>query len=90
MPARNSDTRFGTVTRTFHWLVALLILTAIPLGVIANQLPYDTAEALARKAQLSPGTRRWDLPPSSSGRRASSGRSSNGTRHRCTPIARPS
>lgn len=52
MPARNSDTRFGTVTRTFHWLVALLILTAIPLGVVANQLPHDTAEALARKAQL--------------------------------------
>lgn len=52
MPARNSDTRFGTVTRTFHWLVALLILTAIPLGVVANQLPYDTAEALAQKAQL--------------------------------------
>jgi cytochrome b561/polyisoprenoid-binding protein YceI len=52
MPARNSDTRFGTVTRVFHWLTALLILTAIPLGVIANQLPYDTAEALATKAQL--------------------------------------
>ncbi|AZL60803.1 cytochrome [Tabrizicola piscis] len=52
MPARNSDTRFGTVTRVFHWLTALLILTAIPLGVIANQLPYDTAEALAIKAQL--------------------------------------
>ena len=52
MPARNSDQSFGTVTRVFHWLTALLILTAIPLGVIANQLPYDTAEALARKAQL--------------------------------------
>lgn len=52
MPARNSDRSFGTVTRVFHWLTALLILTAIPLGVIANQLPYDTAEALARKAQL--------------------------------------
>ena len=52
MPARNSDQSFGTVTRVFHWLTALLILTAIPLGVIANQLPYDSAEALARKAQL--------------------------------------
>ncbi len=52
MSARNSDRSFGTVTRVFHWLTALLILTAIPLGVIANQLPYDTAEALARKAQL--------------------------------------
>jgi cytochrome b561/polyisoprenoid-binding protein YceI len=52
MSARNTDRSFGTVTRTFHWLTALLILTAIPLGVIANQLPYDTAEALAFKAQL--------------------------------------
>jgi cytochrome b561/polyisoprenoid-binding protein YceI len=52
MPARNSDRSFGTVTRVFHWLTALLILTAIPLGVIANQLPYDTSEALAVKAQL--------------------------------------
>lgn len=52
MTARNSDQSFGTVTRVFHWLTALLILTAIPLGVIANQLPYDSAEALARKAQL--------------------------------------
>ncbi|WP_103256207.1 cytochrome b/b6 domain-containing protein [Tabrizicola aquatica] len=52
MPARNTAQSFGTVTRAFHWLTALLILTAIPLGVIANQLPYDTAEALALKAQL--------------------------------------
>ena len=52
MSARNTPRSFGTVTRTFHWLTALLILTAIPLGVIANRLPYDTAEALAQKAQL--------------------------------------
>jgi cytochrome b561/polyisoprenoid-binding protein YceI len=52
MSARNTSRSFGTVTRTFHWLTALLILTAIPLGFIANRLPYDTAEALAWKAQL--------------------------------------
>jgi cytochrome b561/polyisoprenoid-binding protein YceI len=52
MPARNTTQSFGAVTRTFHWLTALLILTAIPLGFIANRLPYDTAEALAQKAQL--------------------------------------
>ena len=52
MPARNSAQSFGLVTRTFHWLTALMILTAIPLGVIANQLPYDSAEALAQKAEL--------------------------------------
>lgn len=52
MPTRNDAQSYGTMTRMFHWLTALLILTAIPLGVIANQLPYDSAEALATKAQL--------------------------------------
>ncbi len=52
MPVQNTPQSFGTVARTFHWLTALLILTAIPLGVIANRLPYDTAQALATKAQL--------------------------------------
>lgn len=52
MPTHNTATSFGTVTRTFHWLTALLILAAFPLGVIANRLPYATSEALAFKAQL--------------------------------------
>jgi cytochrome b561/polyisoprenoid-binding protein YceI len=43
---------YGTVTKTFHWLTALLILTVIPLGAIANRLPYETNEQLAFKAQL--------------------------------------
>ncbi|WP_108815940.1 cytochrome b/b6 domain-containing protein [Loktanella sp. Alg231-35] len=47
-----SATTYGTVTKTFHWLTALLILTVIPLGAIANRLPYDTNEQLAFKAQL--------------------------------------
>lgn len=52
MPAANTATHYGAVTKTFHWLTALLIFTAIPLGVIAHDMPYDTAEQLARKAQL--------------------------------------
>ena len=52
MSARNSQVSYGRVARLFHWATAALILTAIPLGIIANRLPYDTAEALARKAQL--------------------------------------
>ncbi|MGL6210474.1 MAG: cytochrome b/b6 domain-containing protein [Paracoccaceae bacterium] len=52
MPLTNSPAQFGSLTRALHWLTALLILTAIPLGLIANRLPYDTAEALAQKAQL--------------------------------------
>lgn len=49
---RNTAQSFGSITRIFHWLTALLIITAIPLGLIANDLAYDTSEALARKAQL--------------------------------------
>jgi len=52
MSTHNTDRSFGSVTRLFHWLTALLILTAIPLGVIANDMAFDTAEALATKAQL--------------------------------------
>ncbi|RUS60461.1 cytochrome [Pseudorhodobacter sp. E13] len=52
MPLHNTPQSFGSLTRVFHWLTALLILTAIPLGIIANDLPFDTSEALALKAQL--------------------------------------
>ncbi|NEX44834.1 cytochrome b/b6 domain-containing protein [Pseudotabrizicola algicola] len=52
MSARNSPVSYGKVARLFHWTTAALIFLAFPLGVIANRLPYDTAEALARKAQL--------------------------------------
>jgi len=51
MPAQNTATSFGSVTRTLHWLTALLILTAIPLGLIANQLPADAA-SMTTKVQL--------------------------------------
>jgi cytochrome b561/polyisoprenoid-binding protein YceI len=52
MPLTNADDRYGTVTKTFHWLIALLILTLIPLGLIANDMAYDTADQLATKAWL--------------------------------------
>ena len=52
MPLANTILHYGAVTKLFHWLTALLILAAIPLGVIANLLPYDTGEQLAAKAQL--------------------------------------
>ena len=50
MSLANTHTHYGGVTKTFHWLTALLILTAIPLGVYANQLPYDTSDQLQQKA----------------------------------------
>lgn len=52
MQLANTSTRYGSVSKSFHWLTALLILTLIPTGIIANGLPFDTAEELARKAQL--------------------------------------
>lgn len=52
MSLTNTATRYGAVTKTFHWLTALLILTAIPLGWYANRLPLEPGETLALKAQL--------------------------------------
>lgn len=52
MSLSNSPTRYGAVTKTFHWLTAIGIVAMIPLGIMASDAPYDTAEALARKAQL--------------------------------------
>ncbi|MEH6776228.1 MAG: hypothetical protein V7668_20050 [Cereibacter changlensis] len=36
MPLSNTSRSYGGVARALHWLTALLILTAIPLGWIAN------------------------------------------------------
>lgn len=52
MPLSNSEQYYGTVSKSFHWATALLVLTLIPLGIYANGLPYDTSEALAQKAWL--------------------------------------
>ena len=52
MSGTQTAATYGTVTKTFHWLTALLILTVIPLGAVANRLPYETNEQLAFKAQL--------------------------------------
>lgn len=48
----NTSDRYGLVHRTFHWTIALGILAMIPLGIVANEMAYDTSEALARKATL--------------------------------------
>ncbi|MFK7834919.1 MAG: cytochrome b/b6 domain-containing protein [Sulfitobacter sp.] len=52
MAFTNTAHRYGGVTKTFHWLMALLILTLIPMGWWANQLPYETDAQLAQKAWL--------------------------------------
>lgn len=49
---RNTPRSYGRLARSLHWLTALLILTAIPLGLYANALPLDGAAAAARKAAV--------------------------------------
>lgn len=51
MPAHNTPASYGFVARILHWLTALLILTAIPLGLYANDLPQATDAALAAKSR---------------------------------------
>lgn len=51
-PLGNTQARYGAVAKTFHWTVALAILVMIPLGLVANELPYGTSDELARKALL--------------------------------------
>ncbi len=43
---------YDTTAKAFHWVTALLIFAIIPLGLIANKLPYDTSAELAQKALL--------------------------------------
>ncbi len=52
MGMRNSTTRYGGITKTFHWLTAILIFMAFPLGIIANGLPFENGEEIARKAWM--------------------------------------
>lgn len=52
MDPKITNHTYGGVTKTFHWVTALLIFTVIPVGIIANDLPFETSEQLARKALL--------------------------------------
>ncbi|MFN3823621.1 MAG: cytochrome b/b6 domain-containing protein [Pseudorhodobacter sp.] len=52
MPLANTAHSYGSVARCLHWITAALILAALPLGVIANDLPYGTSEELLHKAWM--------------------------------------
>jgi len=41
MSLRNTSSTYGAVSKTFHWIIALLILTAIPLGLIGADMAHD-------------------------------------------------
>ena len=40
MALANTADRYGGLSKTFHWLTALLIITLFPLGLIANDMAY--------------------------------------------------
>ena len=48
--ATNTISTYGWVERAFHWAVAVMIVTAIGLGLVAEDLPFGTDAELARKA----------------------------------------
>lgn len=41
MTLANTARSYGTVAKSFHWMTALMILTLIPLGIIANGMAHD-------------------------------------------------
>ncbi len=52
MTLANTSRRYGSLSKFFHWSIALGILTLIPLGIIATDMAADTSAQLARKATL--------------------------------------
>ena len=43
---------YSPITKTLHWLTALLILSAFPLGLLANNAPFATSDEITTKALL--------------------------------------
>ncbi len=41
MPLSSTSTTYGAVSKAFHWLTALLILSAIPLGLVGADMAHD-------------------------------------------------
>jgi cytochrome b561 len=52
MRLTNTFASYGLIARSFHWLMALLILSMIPLGKWANLAPFSTDAEFARKFML--------------------------------------
>lgn len=52
MSSTNTTTTYGSITKSFHWLTALLILTAFPLGILAHDAAFSTGAEIAQKAWL--------------------------------------
>jgi cytochrome b561 len=52
MQLTNTTANYGLIDRSFHWLMALLILSMIPLGKWANLAPFTNDAEFARKFML--------------------------------------
>jgi len=52
MTLANRSDRYGSVAKTFHWLVAALILTQWPLGWIAATWPMQSQGEIDTKVWL--------------------------------------
>ncbi|WP_171237792.1 cytochrome b/b6 domain-containing protein [Ruegeria sp. HKCCA5763] len=63
MAATNSFSSYGSVAKTFHWLTALLILTALPLGWVADNLAYAVlhADTAPTEAEIARAARVFSL-----------------------------
>ena len=82
MPASNSDRAYGAVTKTFHWLTAALILTAIPLGLIASDIAHAVTDPSIETSSATPAGSLASGAKTTSGRVASN--SSKSRSIRCT------
>jgi cytochrome b561/polyisoprenoid-binding protein YceI len=52
MPLASSATAYGAVTKSFHWLTALLILANLPLGWVAAEMAHEIAATGGSEAQV--------------------------------------
>ncbi|NOC44301.1 cytochrome b/b6 domain-containing protein [Ruegeria sp. HKCCD7559] len=63
MASTNSFSSYGSVAKTFHWLTALLIFTALPLGWIADNLAHAVlhASTAPSEAEIARAARMFSL-----------------------------
>ena len=43
MPLKNSSTEFGTVTKSFHWGIALIVICLLAVGLLMDEIPNTQA-----------------------------------------------
>lgn len=52
MSLANTTRSYGSIAKTLHWLTALLVITVIPIGLIANGMAHDIRDpSIASTAQ---------------------------------------